>query len=175
MPAVKTERVLQVVIAICVAVLIWVVYDTFTERVVVVGETAPEFAITTDAGRTITRSNFGGRLLVLNFWATWCPPCVEEIPSLNQFQQMFARDGVVVLGISVDQNQGAYRQFLNRANVAFATARDPEAKISAEYGTFKYPETYIIDAQGKVVEKVIGQANWTDPAMTARVKSLLSS
>ncbi len=157
------------------AVLIWAVYDTFFERVVVAGQTAPEFRITTDTGRTITRSDFGGKLLVLNFWATWCPPCVEEMPSLNQLQQQFAENGVVVLGVSVDQNQGAYRRFLDRANVAFLTARDPDAKISSEYGTFKYPETYIIDSRGKVLEKVIGPADWTDPAMVARVKSLLAS
>jgi peroxiredoxin len=175
MPAVKTERVLQAVIAVCLAVLVWVIYDTFNEKVVVVGDAAPEFSITTDTGRTIARSSFGGKLLVLNFWATWCPPCVEEIPSLDQFQKTFSGSGVVVLGISVDQNQKAYQQFLSRAKVAFMTARDPEAEISAEYGTFKYPETYIIDSRGKVVEKIIGPTNWTDPEMMNRVKSLLTS
>jgi peroxiredoxin len=175
MPAVKTERVLQAVIGVCLAVLVWVIYDTFNEKVVVVGDTAPEFSITTDTGRTITRSSFGGKLLVLNFWATWCPPCVEEIPSLDQFQKTFAGSGVVVLGVSVDQNQKAYQQFLSRVKVAFMTARDPGADISADYGTFKYPETYIIDSSGRVVEKIIGPTNWTDPQMMNRVKSLLAS
>ncbi len=175
MPAVKTERVLQVLIAACLAVLIWVVVDTFNEKVVVVGDTAPDFSITADNGRMITRENFGGKLLVLNFWATWCAPCVQEIPSLDQFQRTFESSGVVVLGISVDQNERTYRRFLDRAKVTFMTARDPTTKISAEYGTFKYPETYIIDRAGKVVEKIIGPTTWTDPNMVARVRQLLTS
>lgn len=175
MSAVKTDRILQVAIGVCLAVLVWAVYSTFREKIVTVGQTAPEFAVTTDDGRTITRSNFGGKLLVLNFWATWCPPCVEEIPSLNGLQRELAPEGVVVLGVSVDRSKQVYERFLERAKVGFLTARDPEAGISAQYGTFKYPETYIIDSRGKVVEKIIGGANWTDPAMLSRVRSLLAS
>jgi cytochrome c biogenesis protein CcmG/thiol:disulfide interchange protein DsbE len=175
MAAVKTERILEGLIAVCLALLVWVIADTFPERVVAAGDSAPSFSITTDAGRTITRSDFGGKLLVLNFWATWCPPCLQELPSLDQFQKTFANSGVVVLGVSVDQSEHAYRQFLSRARVAFQTARDPEGKISADYGTFKYPETYIIDSQGRVVEKIVGATNWMDPAMVNRVRSLLAS
>ena len=76
---------------------------------------------------------------MLNFWATWCPPCVEEMPSLDEFQKRLAASGVVVLGVSVDTSEPPYREFLQKAKVSFLTARDPEAEISAEYGTFKYP------------------------------------
>ncbi len=175
MLAVKTERVLQALIAVCLAVLAGVIIDTFREKVVVAGDTAPDFSITTDEGRTISRSNFGGKLLVLNFWATWCPPCLEEMPSLDQFQKKLAGSGVVVLGVSVDQNARAYRNFLSRVKVAFETARDPEGKINAEYGTFKYPETYIIDSRGKVIEKIVGPTDWTDPSVLSRVRALLAS
>ncbi len=175
MAAVKTENVLRGLIVLCLALLVWVVADTFHEKVVVAGDTAPDFSIATDSGRTVTRSDFGGKLLVLNFWATWCPPCIEEMPSLDQFQKQFAGDGVVVLGVSVDQSPGAYRNFLSKVNVAFQTARDPESRISTEYGTSKYPETYIINRDGRVVEKIIGPTNWTDEAMLARVKGLLAS
>jgi peroxiredoxin len=162
-------------IVVCLGLLVWVVTDSFREKVVVAGDSAPDFAITADNGRTITRSNFGGKLLVLNFWATWCPPCIEELPSLNEFQKTFAGSGVVVLGVSVDANQKAYQAFLKRANVAILTARDPDAKIPSQYGTYQYPETYIIDRDGRVVEKVIGATNWTDPGMASRVKALLAS
>jgi cytochrome c biogenesis protein CcmG, thiol:disulfide interchange protein DsbE len=175
MPAVKTERAIQVLIGICLMILAWAVVDTFRERIVVAGDTAPAFQVTTDAGRTVSRADFGGKLLVLNFWATWCPPCIEEMPSLNQFQQQFAGSGLVVVGVSVDQNEQAYRKFLDRVKVAFATARDPEARISSEYGTFKFPETYIINRDGKVVEKIVGPTNWTDEGLLTRVKNLLAS
>ncbi len=169
----KMARWLNAGVAVCLALLAYGVISSFREPVVGVNDTAPDFQLTTDNGRVVSRSDFGGRLLVLNFWATWCPPCIEEIPSLDQFQKSFASSGVVVLAVSVDRNAQAYRQFLDRARVSFLTARDPEARISARYGTFKYPETYLIDRRGKVVEKIIGAADWNDPALLNRVRNLL--
>ena len=115
------------------------------------------------------------KLLVLNFWATWCQPCVEEMPSLDQFAKAMVGSGVVVLGVSMDKNPKLYHDFLTRSHVSFMTARDPDAKISADYGTFKFPESYIIDSNGKVVQKIIGATNWTDGSMVNAVKSLLCS
>ncbi|MCL5742854.1 MAG: redoxin domain-containing protein [Acidobacteria bacterium] len=102
----RTERILKLLIGICLAVLIYAVVNGFRETVIAAGDTAPNFSITADNGRTISRTDFGGKLLVLNFWATWCPPCVEEMPSLDKFQKTFANSGVVVLGVSVDQALG---------------------------------------------------------------------
>lgn len=175
MQRVGTERILQLLIGILLVAVVYVIIGAFREKIVVVGDAAPDFSVVTDGGRTISRSNFGGRLLVLNFWATWCPPCVEEMPSLEDFQKRFAASGVVVLGISVNKSEKAYRDFLRKANVSFETVRDPSAKISMEYGTFKYPETYIIDSGGKVVQKIIGPANWTDENTTSYIKSLVGS
>lgn len=172
---VKTDRVLQVLIVVCLGLLVWVVAGTYREKVVAAGDTAPNFKIKTDDGRTISPSDFGGKLLVLHFWATWCPPCVEEFPSLNAFQKQFAGAGVVVLGVSVDANAKAYASFLKRMNASILTARDPDAKISSDYGTFQYPETYIINRDGKVVEKIISNADWTDPERLNVIKALLAS
>lgn len=169
----KTDQILKAGIAVLLGLLAFVIYDSIHEKIVQVGDTAPEFTVTTDTGRTVSRENFGGKLLVLNFWATWCPPCIEEMPSLEQFAQQFSKEGVVVLGISVDKDPKIYRSFLDRARVSFLTARDPESKINAEYGTFKYPETYIINPQGKVVQKIIGAETWTDPRMTQMIRSYL--
>jgi peroxiredoxin len=173
MQSVKIDQFLKAGIVVLVALFVFVLYDSIHERVIQVGDSAPEFNITADNGRTITAANFGGRLLVLNFWATWCQPCVEEVPSLDQFAKEMAGSGVVVLGVSVDKDPKLYRRFLDRSRVSFMTARDPEAKISADYGTFKYPESYIIDAKGKVVQKIIGATNWTDGNMVNAVKSFL--
>lgn len=160
-------------IAVMAVGLVWVVSGVLEPRVVKAGDLAPDFRIVTDSGRTMTRSDFGGKLLVLNFWASWCPPCVEETPSLNAFQQQMKGDGVVVLAVSIDANEKLYKQFIERYKVLFNTARDPEANISASYGTFQIPESYIIDQTGHVREKIISNTNWMDPEFLARVKSLL--
>lgn len=169
----KWERLLPVLIGVLVVALIAVVAESTREPITEVGDTAPGFALVTDDGQRLTRSQFGGQLLVLNFWATWCVPCIEELPSLNQFQKQFASSGVVVLGVSVDQNERAYWQFLKRAGVTFRTSRDPQADLSSRYGTFKYPETYVIDRNGKVVQKHIGPRDWMDERLLAEIKALL--
>lgn len=173
MPSTKIDQLLKGGIAVLLAMFVFVLYTSIHERVISVDDTAPDFTITADNGRVITRANFGGRLLVLNFWATWCQPCVEEVPSLDQFAKQMAGSGVVVLGVSVDKDPKLYRAFLDRSHVSFMTARDPQASISADYGTFKYPESYIIDSKGKVVQKIIGATNWTDGSMVNAVKSFL--
>ena len=169
----KTDRVLLILIGVLTAVLIGVVAETTREKITEVGDSAPGFTLVTDDGRSVSESEFGGKVLVLNFWATWCVPCVEELPSLNQFQKELASSGVVVLGVSVDRNEKAYRQFLKRAGVNFRTSRDPEANVSSRYGTFKYPETYVIDRNGKVVQKHIGPRDWMEPGLLAQIKAML--
>jgi peroxiredoxin len=137
-----------------------------------VGGVAPRFQITTDAGRRITPESFGGKILVLNFWATWCSPCLQELPSLNRFQQQFASDGVVVVGVSIDKNEQHYRDFLKRIPVQFQTARDPNADVSNSYGTFQIPETYIIK-DGRVVRKYAEGEDWLSQDITSYVRSIL--
>jgi len=169
----RTDAILKISIGILLVLLAGVIANSFREKVVRVGDRAPDFSIVTDSGKRVTRGNFGGRLLVLNFWATWCPPCIEEMPSLDEFQKQLAPSGVVVLGVSVDTNEPAYREFLQKAKVSFQTARDPQAGISSEYGTFKFPETYVINADGKVVQKHIGAQSWTDANLIRSIRSLL--
>jgi cytochrome c biogenesis protein CcmG, thiol:disulfide interchange protein DsbE len=169
----RTDRALRAAIGLLLIALVCVIYASIHERVVVVGDAAPGFSIAAEGGRTVSLPDFGGKLLVLNFWATWCPPCIEETPSLSEFAARFSRKGVVVLGVSVDKDEKAYRAFLQQYRPVFLTARDAEARINADYGTFKYPETYIINAKGKVVQKIIGPTNWSDEKMTAYVDSLL--
>ncbi len=175
MNAPQSERTLKALIGLLLAVFVFVIYDSVRETIVVVGDSAPAFSVTTDSGRAVSLGNFGGKLLVLNFWATWCPPCIQEIPSLNQFQRRFQDAGVVVLGVSIDKDEKAYRNFLGKARVGFLTSRDPEAKINGEYGTAKVPETYIIDTKGKVVQKLIGPQDWNDPGILRDVQALLRS
>jgi peroxiredoxin len=98
---------------------------------------------------------------------------VEETPSLSRFANEYASRGVVVLAVSVDHDPNAYRAFLNRFKPAFLTAR--EVSLHEQYGTFMYPETYIIDAKGKVVLKIVEPVDFTDTKLTQAIDSLLAT
>jgi cytochrome c biogenesis protein CcmG, thiol:disulfide interchange protein DsbE len=168
----RLDWVLRAGILVLSAALVYVLYAAIHEHVVVAGDKAPGFTVTTDDGHTISVPDFGGKLLVLNFWASWCAPCVEETPSLSEFARRYADKGVIVLGVSVDQDAGAYQKFLQRFRPAFLTARD--SKIHEDYGTYIYPETYFIDSSGRVVRKLdVAGIDFTDPKMLSFVDSLL--
>src|SRR5215467_3445297 len=126
---------------------------------------APNFTVQ-DSDRSITLSQYRGQVVVLNFWATWCPPCVEEMPSLVEMQRRMKAKGVTVVAVSVDVDEGAYRQFLKDHNVNLITVRDSGQKSNSLYGTFKFPETYIIDRNGVMRRKFIGAVEWTAPDVT---------
>ena len=130
-----------------------------------IGNPAPDFTVR-DADRAVTLSQLHGQIVVLNFWATWCPPCVEEMPSLVQMQQKMRDRGIAVVGVNLDDDDGAYHSFLKSYNIDFLTVRDDKKQSSRLYGTFKYPETYVIDRNGVVRRKFIGAVDWTAPEIT---------
>jgi len=111
-------------------------------------------------------NQFRGQIVVLNFWATWCPPCVEEMPSLVEMQRRMKAKGVTVVAVSIDEDEGAYRAFLKQHGVDLLTVRDPAQKTSALYGTRGWPETFVIDRRGVMRRKFIGAVDWTEPEIT---------
>ncbi len=169
----KTDLALKLALVAATAALCVVVAGTLEPKVVEKGDSAPRFTVTTDQGQTVSRSKFEGKLLVLNFWATWCAPCIQELPSLDQFAKHYNGKGVTVLAVSVDRNEKRYRDLLSRVKPAFLTARDPEGNLPANYGTYMYPETYVIDQSGKVVYKEANARDWMDPAFLNYFQSLL--
>ena len=136
------------------------------------GQTAPGFSFALD-GKKMQLSDLRGKVVVLNFWFSSCPPCIEEAPALNRLQAQIAPQGGVVLGVNVDDNEADYKKFLLDHGVNFPTYRDPEKKINATYGTTVFPETYIIDREGKIARKVIGPQEWDRGENYAFLESLL--
>jgi thiol-disulfide isomerase/thioredoxin len=115
-----------------------------------------------------------GKVVVLNFWASWCPPCLEETQSLNHLQQDIAAKGGVVLGMSVDEDQAAYEKFLVDNHVVFPTYRDASKKSAMDYGTSQFPETYLIDRGGRLARKIVGPQDWQSPEIMGSIDVLLN-
>jgi cytochrome c biogenesis protein CcmG/thiol:disulfide interchange protein DsbE len=129
-----------------------------------IGDFATDFTLQ-DSDRNVALAQFRGQVVLLNFWATWCPPCVEEMPSLIKLQRSAKEKGFVILGISIDVDADAYHRFLKQHEVNFLTVRDPEQRVAHAYGTLGWPETYIIDRSGVIRRKVVGPIDWTAPEM----------
>lgn len=130
-----------------------------------IGSAAPDFTVQ-DADRKVSLNELKGKIVVLNFWATWCPPCIEEMPSLVRMQQQLRPKGVEVLAISIDVDEAAYHKFLKEHGVDLLTVRDPDQKSSTLYGSYKWPETYIIDRDGILRRKFVGPVDWNTPEIT---------
>ena len=127
-----------------------------------IGAPAPDFTLQ-DSDRKVTLSDFRGKIVVLNFWASYCFPCIAETPSLVQLQHRLKDKGVTVLGVSWDVDDNAYHKFLQAHKIDFLTVRDGEQKCSNLYGTVLIPETYIIDRNGIVRRKFVNAVDWNQP------------
>jgi cytochrome c biogenesis protein CcmG, thiol:disulfide interchange protein DsbE len=131
-----------------------------------VGSPAKEFTVA-DSDHSVSLNQYRGQVVLVNFWATWCPPCVEELPSLMTLQERMKGRGLVVVGVSIDVDGDAYHRFLKLHNINFVTVRDPEQKVASMYGTSGWPETYIIDRQGVLRRKFVGPVDWNAPDVIA--------
>lgn len=137
------------------------------------GRPALDFAFTL-GGKPAHLADLRGKVVLLNFWATWCPPCVDEADSLVALQKKIAPLGGTILGISQDQDEGAYEHFLAEHHVDYPNFRDPDATIPRSYGTTMIPETYVINREGKLDRKIVGPQDWTSPEMMSYLDSVLA-
>ena len=143
----------------------------------IAGKTADDFALTID-GKPQRLSDYRGKVVVLNFWASWCPPCLEEAPALNRLQRHIEPLGGTILGVSIDEDPAAYEKFLKDFGIVFPTWRDPnvqdnKSKIELSYGTSLIPETYVIDRHGKIARKLVSAQQWDSPEMLAYFDAIL--
>ncbi|MFC6644785.1 TlpA family protein disulfide reductase [Granulicella cerasi] len=133
------------------------------------GTTAPNFSIT-NGSKSINSQQLRGKLVLLNFWASWCAPCLEELPSLEDLHHQMPQ--VELVGISIDSDSSAYEYFLKLHHVDFTTYIDQEQRVNAQFGTFRPPESYVIDQNGVIRRKFIGPQTWNSPEIVDYLKKL---
>ncbi len=114
------------------------------------GAPAPAFSLTTVSGEPATLSQYQGQVVMLNFWATWCGPCQQEMPLLEQMYKKFKPAGFTLIGVNVDKDAPPVRELLARKPVSFPVALDPSSQVSREYRVNEMPSTVIIDRKGVI-------------------------
>lgn len=125
-----------------------------------IGSKAPDFTVN-DGSTRIHLADYRGRVVVLNFWATWCAPCLEELPSLQRLQK--AMPQVQVITVSIDDDSEAYRSFLKQYDLGLLSVRNGSEGANLKFGSVRVPETFVIDRNGVMRRKFIGAQQWTSP------------
>ncbi|MGH9634994.1 MAG: TlpA family protein disulfide reductase [Candidatus Angelobacter sp.] len=135
-----------------------------------IGSQAPDFTLQ-DSERTVSLHDYRGKIVILNLWATWCPPCIGEIPDLELLQKRMG-DKVTIVAVSYDDTDNAYTQFVREHKLGFLTVHDRERKLKDLYQPTGPPETYVIDRSGKVLRKFIGAQQWAGPEIVDYLQKL---
>jgi peroxiredoxin len=137
------------------------------------GEPAPDFELTALSGEKVRLSGLRGKVVLLNFWASWCPPCREEIPSLVTLNAKLPARDFQLLAVAIDKGgREAISAFFGKTGVILPTLLDSDGLVAKEYGITGVPETFVIDKQGIIRKKVIGPIDWSDPAVIRHLDSL---
>ena len=161
------------VIAIAALVLVLFAMPSYRQgEASIAGKTAQDFPLEV-WGKPGHLTDLKGKVVILNFWATWCPPCIEETPALNRLQKYVESRNALVLGVSIDEDPGAYEKFLKDYGIVFPTFREPTRRLALDYGTPVFPDTYVIDRHGKILRKFFGPQQWDSPDMLAYFDAVL--
>lgn len=125
---------------------------------------APDFTLEDMQGNKVSLSDFEGKVVIINFWATWCPPCIEEMPSMEKLQERFKGEDFVLLAVNVEENsRKIVERFLKKNPFSFPVLLDEDAVVQQIYGAYRFPETVIVGRNGDVVARIVGGRNWMDP------------
>lgn len=171
-------------VVILIAVLVgigWTVRDRFLP--VEVGTPAPDLAAWNLEGERVSLSDLQGDVVLLNIWATWCAPCLEEMPSMQRLHERLGPEGLEIVAVSIDAAPGGrdragraggnVRAFAERLGLTFRIWHDPSGDIQRAYRTTGVPESFVIDRNGTIVKKVIGATEWDSPANIELFRLLL--
>ncbi len=139
-----------------------------------VGRPAPDFTLSDLSGHTVRLANLKGRVVFLNVWATWCQPCREEMPSMEAlYQRMHGPDFEMVAASADEGGKGVVEEFVRQMQLTFPVLLDPEGQLATRYGVTGFPETFIIDRNGRVVAHELGPRAWSSPESREALQRLI--
>jgi peroxiredoxin len=168
--------VVLIVLAAVFIVGLLVMNRSTGNKAVTSGDRAPEFRLKTLDGGSVNLADLRGKVVMVHFWATWCPPCVEEIPTLDRLYRSLSGKDLLILAVSEDEGgAGALESFIKQNRLSIPVLLDSGSNVARSYGTYKLPETYIVDRQGVVRYKAIGPRDWTDPANIQILRNIVEA
>jgi len=145
-------------------------------KIIASGDRAPEFRLQKSDAGSVSLADLRGKVVMVHFWATWCPPCVEELPTLDKLHNSTLGKDFEMLAVSVDEGgAGAVAPFIQKNGLNLPVLFDPGGEVARLYGTYKFPETYILDRAGVVRYKAIGPRDWTEPANIQALRNIIEA
>ena len=137
---------------------------------------APKFALPDLAGKMVSLADFKGKVVLLNIWATWCPPCVAEMPSMETLYQELKDEDFEIIAVSIDESgSDVVAPFMKKHKLSFPALTDTQGTTKNLYQTTGVPESFIIDKDGIIVEKVIGPREWASPGAINYFRTLIQT
>jgi peroxiredoxin len=137
--------------------------------------TAPDFISENLRGGNTGMADYKGKIVLLNFWATWCMPCRAEMPGMETLWQNYKEQGLVIAAVSVDEgSRGRIETFTKLLDLSFPILLDPESKVSDLYKVSNMPTSFLIDRNGKIISRIVGTEEWTSPEAIQLVEKLLA-
>ena len=139
------------------------------------GKRAPDFTLKDLDDKIISLSSLKGNVVLINFWATWCPPCRAEMSSLNNLYKEYRNKGLSVIAVSTDRSISSVRDFLSNKRVELPVLMDSDSKVSRRFKVFSLPTSFLLDKNGVIVQKFLGEEEWDSPEMKKKIKDLLAA
>ncbi len=136
------------------------------------GGPAPTLAARTLADDPLGLADFAGRVVLVNFWATWCAPCVEEMPSMQRLRDRLGRERIEIVGVNFQENAARIEPFLRRLGLAFPVVRDHDGALRKAWQVSVFPSTFVVAPDGRVAYVVTGGIDWDDPTVESSLRSL---
>ncbi len=168
-----------VVVSVSIALIIVLTHSILAVPVApwevedLMGNKAPDFTLKDLNDKDVSLGDFEGKVILINFWATWCPPCKEEIPSLNQLYEKYKDKEFVLVSISTDDSKKSIVKFARKYNIKFMVLHDKDSKVMRKYKGFSLPMSFLIDKKGKIVEKYLGAHEWAEDDFIRKIEGLM--
>jgi len=140
------------------------------------GSPAPAFELPrVGGGAPVSLASLRGKVVLLNFWATWCKPCEDELPAMERLNRALAGSDFELVGVSVDADAAPVEQFRDRLGLGFTLLLDADQRVARTYETFRYPETLLIGRDGVILERYVGSKEWDSPSYVENIRRVIAA